>query len=361
MPIPRLFFPLAVLAAVTLAPALSAQTSEYFVMAGDQSRFHVIQGGVLLRSWGTAAGTAQYQYPIVVTSTIRTMGANANDIGAEYDLNGVDLTTRYTHPAGPSRAWDGTTDGTSHYAIDTAGGVYRFDRDWSNPLRLFGAGGLGALTYDPTNNSLWVSQFSTMIVTEYTLAGVALGSFSTGHTQNMALALDHADGTLWLHDRTTQGTFEQWSKAGALLNRIAVPGMSTQNALGGEMQFPGSATCTFRNGNNLNPPDFTCVTPPVLGSNWTTAYNTNANTLATVLIVGLGGPATGPPIWNGEFLVALAPPPVLLVGTGNIALPIPGHRSVGGTQISTQGFRLDASGAGSQLLLLNALDLVLGY
>jgi hypothetical protein len=62
-----------------------------------------------------------------------------------------------------------------------------------------------------------------------------LGTFSTGHTQNMALALDHADDTLWLHDRTTQGTFEQWSKAGVLLNRVAIAGMASQNAVGGEM------------------------------------------------------------------------------------------------------------------------------
>ncbi len=209
MSTPRLSAMWAALAAVTLAPGPSAQISEYFVMAGDQSTFHVIQGGVLLRSWSPAPGTAQYQYPLVVTNTIRTMGANPGEIGAEYDFNGVDLTTRYTHPATPACAWDGTTDGTYHYTIDTAGGVYRLDRDWTNPVRLFGAGSIGSLTYDPTNDSLWVSQFSTATITEYTLAGLALRSFTTGHTQNMALALDHVDGTLWLHDRTTQGTFER--------------------------------------------------------------------------------------------------------------------------------------------------------
>jgi hypothetical protein len=71
--------------------------------------------------------------------------------------------------------------------------VYRLDRDWTNPVRLFGAGGIGSLTYDETANSLWVSQFSNMTITQYTLADVVLSSFSTGHNQNMALALDHAD------------------------------------------------------------------------------------------------------------------------------------------------------------------------
>ncbi len=79
----RLPATLAVLAAVTLVPAVPAQISEYFVMAGDQSKFHVIRGGVLLRSWGPAAGTAQYQYPLVVASPIRTMGPNPAELGAE--------------------------------------------------------------------------------------------------------------------------------------------------------------------------------------------------------------------------------------------------------------------------------------
>lgn len=349
---------LAALAAAALAPTPRTQVSEYFVMAGDQSMFHVIQNGVLLRSWGPAPGTAQYQYPLVVTGRIRTMGANAAEVGAEYDLNGVDLGTRFTHPTGPGRSWDGTTDGTLYYAIDSAGGVYSYARDWSNPVLLFDAGGIGSLTYDPSANSLWVSQFSTMTITQYSLTGTVLSSFSTGHTQNMALALDHADGTLWLHDRTTQGTFEQWSRSGMLLNRIAVPGMNTQNALGGEMQFPRSATCTFRNGSNINPADYTCVTLPVLGTNWTTGYNTNAGTLATVLVLGPGGPSTGPPFAGGEILVALAPPPITLIGSGNISIPIPGLPFALGTRLATQGIRVDA---GPRLVLLNAQDIELGF
>src|SRR5690606_29787948 len=208
MATPRLPTPLVLLAATA---ALPAQISEYYVMAGDQSRFHVIQNGVIVRSWSPLPGTAQYQYPLVVMDTVRTMGANAGEVGAEYDLNGTDLGPRYTHPTGPGRCWDGTTDGTHHYTIDSSGFVWRLDRNWTNPVQLFDAGGIGSLTFDPTNGSLWVSQFSTQTITEYALDGTTLRSFNTGHTQNMALALDHADGTLWLHDRTTQGTFEQWS------------------------------------------------------------------------------------------------------------------------------------------------------
>ncbi|MFO1055183.1 MAG: hypothetical protein U1F36_23440 [Planctomycetota bacterium] len=346
---------LLVTASVALPRTTLAQISPYVVMAGDQSHFHVIQSGVLLRTWSVPPGTAQYQYALVVHDTIRTMGANVGDIGAQYDLNGTDLGARFTHPTGPSRAWDGTTDGVHHYTIDTAGGVYRLDRDWSNPVFLFSAGGIGALTYDPTNDSLWVSQFGTSTITDYTMTGSVISSFSTGHTQNMALALDDADGTLWLHDRNVRGTFEQWTKSGVMLNRIAIAGMATENALGGEMQRL-IGNCTFRNGSGVNPADFTCLTRPALGGTWTTSYNSNTNTVATVLIVGLGGPATGPNLGYGEWLVALNPAPVVIAGNGNYSLPIPNSANLAGLHLSTQGARLDFS----SLVLLNAQDIVIG-
>ena len=54
------FASLSALAALGLASFGSAQTSEYYVMAGDQGMFHVLQGGALIRSWTPAAGTAQF-------------------------------------------------------------------------------------------------------------------------------------------------------------------------------------------------------------------------------------------------------------------------------------------------------------
>lgn len=236
MTTPQVLVTMAILLALGLTPPrpAQAQTSEYFLMAGDQSMFHVIQGGVLRRSWSVPGGTDQYQYPIAVIDTIRTTGADADEIGAEYDLSGNLLGPHYTHPS-IARSWDGTTDGTYNYTIGDDGGIHRHLRNWGNPILLFGAGSLGSITYDPSNDSLWVGQWDTSTVINYTDSGVVLSSFDTGHTRNMALALDHADGTLWLHDKTTQGTFEQWTRTGSRLQRIAVAGMNTQNALGGEM------------------------------------------------------------------------------------------------------------------------------
>ena len=176
-----------------MSHSTNAQLSEYYLMAGDQSTFHVIQNGTLLRSWGLANGTDQYQYPIVVLDSIRSMGANGSDVGAEYDFNGNDLGNRYTNPRpSTSRGWDGATDGTNNYSIDTAGIVTLFDLDWSNPVDLFDAGGLGGITYDPNNDSLWVSQFSSSTITQYAMDGTILSSFDAGHSQNMALAMDYS-------------------------------------------------------------------------------------------------------------------------------------------------------------------------
>ncbi len=337
-----------------------AQVSEYYLVAGDQSMFHILQGGVVRLSWSTAVGTSSHQYPLAVTTTVRTMGTDVGWTGAEYDLIGNDLTTRYVHPPGPIYAWDGTTDGLSHYTIDSSGNVYRLDQTWANPVQLFDAGSIGSLTYDPTNDSLWVSQFGTMNLTEYSLTGTVLRSFSTGHVQNMALALDHADDTLWLHDRRTMGTFEQWSKTGQLLARFAVPGLTGQNMLGGEMPFRNVARCAFRNGNGVNSVGFSCVSRPALGQTWTTTFNANANTVATILCLGAGGPASGIRFGNGELLFAPVPSPVLYIGSGDITLLVPNQPWLSGALVSTQGMRLDSSGAGPQLVLLNAQDVELG-
>lgn len=360
MSVPRSTAAVAALVFSCVATIAEAQVSEYYLVAGDQRMFHILQGGVVTLSWHTAVGTGTHQYPLAVTTTVRTMGADVGWAGAEYDLIGNDLTTRYAHPPGPIYAWDGTTDGLSHYTIDSNGHVYRLDQTWANPVQLFDAGSIGSLTYDPTNDSLWVSQFGTTNITEYSLTGTVLRSFSTGHLQNMALALDHADGTLWLHDRRTMGTFEQWSKTGQLLARFAVPGLSGQNALGGEMPFRRVARCAFRNGNEVNSVGYSCVTRPALGRSWTTTFDANASTVATILVVGAGGPASGIRFGTGELLFAPVPPPALYIGSGDITVPVPNQAWLIGAFVSTQGMRLDSGTAGPQLVLLNAQDVELG-
>lgn len=233
----RIIATLAVGLALVGAPSF-AQTSEYYLHSGDQAAFSVIRGGSLIRRWSTAVGTDRSQNLIAVRRTVRTTGSQIGRLGAEYNLDGRDLGSRYEHPSGAWVCWDGATDGAHHYAIDTSGGIYRFSLDWSEPVLLFSVEGLGSLTYDPDGDSLWVAVFSgSTFVTEYSLDGRALRSFSTGHERSVALAMDYADRTLWLHDYGRRGTFEQWSRTGDLLQTVTVAEMTGQNALAGEFAF----------------------------------------------------------------------------------------------------------------------------
>jgi hypothetical protein len=92
------------------------------------------------------------------------------------------------------------------------------------------------ITYDSTNDSLWVSGWLDSTVRNYTMSGTLLSTFSTGHGFNAALALDPADGTLWLRNHEAN-RFEQYSTTGTLLSiqNYALPGA----AFGGEFAFPG--------------------------------------------------------------------------------------------------------------------------
>lgn len=239
---------LAIAISTVFAPRALAQTSAYFLVSGDQATFTVVQNGHIVRQWGIAPDTDDFQYPIAVRDTIRTMGRDALDAGAEYDFEGNFLGTRFVHPFGTNPCWDGTTDGEHNYTIDTGGYVWQYDLDWSNQVELFQVNGLGSLAYDSENDSLWITQaFNSNLIIEYSKSGTRLRSIDVGHDRCHALALDPADDTLWLHHASTedQGTLEQWTKDGTMLNRIAVPGLEEQIALGGEFAFGAGTSPTL--------------------------------------------------------------------------------------------------------------------
>jgi hypothetical protein len=136
-----------------------------------------------------------------------------------------------------ARFYDGTQDGRSNYSIDYgAGGVYRFDQNWANPAFLFSVNASGwlGITYDPTNNSLWVSDFGGNTVADYSMSGTALSSFTTPFGAITSLAMD-TNHTLWMGSQGTLGTFYNYSTAGALLGTVTYSQLLNQNTLGGEI------------------------------------------------------------------------------------------------------------------------------
>jgi hypothetical protein len=206
---------------------------------GSGSQIHVVQGSSIVNSW---AAPGNNEHAIAVDSTVRTVGYFQGAVGREYTLTGTTTGTTYTNPLPNSGIYDGTTDGTFNYAVNYNDGVvYRFNSDWTTAVALFDAGtntNFVGITYDSTNNSLWISGWGDTMVHNYTMDGTLLSSFSTGHITNGALALDSADGTLWLRNFQTTGQFEQYSKTGTLLS---TQDFALANTFGGEFAFTGGA------------------------------------------------------------------------------------------------------------------------
>jgi hypothetical protein len=198
----------------------------------------VVQGNAVIDSWNQQHPG---EYAVAVASHVRTLGSP----GAEYTLAGNYTGNDFPYPDVGAAFWDGATDGTHNYSVDyeVGGGVYQFDADWTNPVLLFSVpqGYLG-ITYDATNDSLWLSRFSGNTVANYSLSGSLLSSFVTPFDRISSLALDPADNTLWMGSQGTQGTFYQYSKAGVQLDTAFYPGLQSQNTLGGEFRVVPEAS-----------------------------------------------------------------------------------------------------------------------
>ncbi len=166
----------------------------------------------------------------------------------EYTLAGGATGTTYANTAGGS-FFDGTTDGTYNYAAKfSSGGIWRFDSDWTNGSFLFDVGGVGheiTTTYDNSDNTLWVHNWTSTLMQHFDMTGNLLGSFETDIVGGSSLALDHADGTLWMATHGSTGQLRQYSKAGVLLDTVTITGLPTNgNMLGGEFDFAGASNDT---------------------------------------------------------------------------------------------------------------------
>jgi hypothetical protein len=228
---------LALLALAGTAEA-AGPTSTLYLTAGDQHHNLEVLAGTTTAIVSTQEETsANGEYPIAVSGgTIRTGGNGqfgAPRLGSTYDLNFNYIGPRLANPL--NNILDGTTDGKHNYGINfQSGGVYQCNLDWSSPTPMFNATGgspfLG-ISYDPFNNSLWVGNGGDSI-TDYSLTGTPLSSFSTPGSADFALAFDGADGTLWAMSGFDSGSFNQYSTSGTLLQTMNIT--NNDNIIGGE-------------------------------------------------------------------------------------------------------------------------------
>jgi hypothetical protein len=196
----------------------------------------------VVNSW-TPQSSAESAFAI--GSTVRTVnGLGGSGNGAEYTLDGTFTGTTYQQNAAVL-ALDGTQDGTHNYLVDIfAGNVFSFDSNWANPVFLFNPSSGPAIwtgiTYDATNNSLWLADVLNSTVADFTMSGALLGSFTTSAPNPVGLALDPADQTLWTTDDNLPGVIEQYDKSGNLLQVQTYPTLGA--TLNGIEFAPATAT-----------------------------------------------------------------------------------------------------------------------
>jgi len=228
----------------------SAQTSELFITTSDTNDIYVVQGGEVIRQWKTVVSAQEG--PIAVNDSVRTAGINLQGQGAEYTLHGIDTGKRFLHPEGIAELHDGATDGEFNYVVedDKDVGVFRTDLAWANPVLLFRLTvpelHLVGIAFDETDSTLWLvgSTRFDPVIEHRTLDGRLLGSFVPKGELNSALALDAADDTLWVAERTGQGVLRQYSKSGQLLQDLVVVGLNGRTS-GAEFQFHPILRCMY--------------------------------------------------------------------------------------------------------------------
>ena len=217
-------FLLAALAAPALAvgPTSTLYITNYLELGdGTVTGLDLVQG-VTAASYPT---TFPLGINIAVYGDVRTMGYSLADQGEKFDLAANGLPGGpYTNNIANSQLHDGTSDGSYNYTVDyTTGDVLQFDRDWASPSTIFNATtdlpGAGWITMNATDGTFWLSQWGGPdLVAHFSPTGTLLGSFNSGVFSSLGLALDPADGTLWMGDSSF--TLHQFSQAGAPLQSV---------------------------------------------------------------------------------------------------------------------------------------------
>lgn len=225
----------ALAASAQAAPIVGPSSRLYLASISDRSLF-VLQGADVVARTQTYCNHCEV--PIAVAGDIRTAASNGG-YGGLYgtDLSKTGTTYDSAVPAGSNlRFTDGATDGHYNFAVgfDSADSIgpttiFGFDREWSQRSVLFNLNSttraLG-ITYDPSNNSLWLlGQVRDDVggvrdvLQDYSMTGTLLGEFSTLEN-GRSLAMDYADGTLWAV-RGNASYFDQYDKSGTLLQTVS--------------------------------------------------------------------------------------------------------------------------------------------
>ena len=226
--------------------AVAGPLDALYLTAGDDSTIYVVQGSSVTTFGQEGFGDGEgNEYAIAVGSTVRTL-ANGNTTtlpldygdGAEYTLGGVWTSQLYPYPPTSASFYDGTRDATYNYSVDfSTGDVYSMNLDWTNPQVLFNSGISNALgiTYDSKNESLWIAEFQSSQVSQFSMTGTLLSSFSVSATIGF-IAYDAGDNSLWFGG-IGDPTIYQYDTDGNFLSSESYQELDGSNILGGEFAY----------------------------------------------------------------------------------------------------------------------------
>jgi hypothetical protein len=234
-------------AASQVGPIGTYYLTDYSNRINGASTLDAIQGNSIVLN----PSISQYQEGAIAVfpaqNVLRTFGGFNGDVGGEYgpvpSLTVSPTGPTYTNNDGVHSWNDSTTNGSVNFLVDQDvpyGGVYTVSTTFGGtPHLLFATGDDEdeGITYDATNNSLWIQDLATGVITDYSLTGTVLTSFATiGGVNNTgdlatALAMD-VDHTLWFDNYGT-GTIDHYSTTGTYLGSATYAGLGY--ALGGEI------------------------------------------------------------------------------------------------------------------------------
>jgi len=242
---------LVILLSLGLAGAAYSQVGRYYATQGSNGPGQTViyQAGAEVGRYNWAADA---QMPIVVGdfgSGARIRQAAGQPIsgspqqGDEYLLNGTATGfTNFWDSGNPadSTAYDAGFDGKYIYMVHwlgpTDGQVWRYDNNYANGQFLFQANGSAAggdlgITYDSRTNTIWTGTFFTGQVTQWSMGGAMLSSFSIIGGSASALAYDSQSDTFWLSNGVFGvGTLLNYDRNGNLLGNFT----TGEYLLGGE-------------------------------------------------------------------------------------------------------------------------------
>ncbi|MBS0265675.1 MAG: hypothetical protein JSS02_27330 [Planctomycetes bacterium] len=180
---------------------------------------------------------------------VRTTGSYPGLGGGEYisaphlhvHADGLTWSNQISNGYTGSGIYDGTSNGRNNFTVDFgSGNVIATGLYWGGPGTVSFSTGTAydlGITWDRWNNSLWIQNYVTGVISDYSMTGTLLSSFATpdgsyaGDVGSTALAMD-IDRTLWF-ERYGTGYIEHYAIDGTYLGEKFYDGLGY--ALGGEI------------------------------------------------------------------------------------------------------------------------------